>query len=168
MKTSWFTLILLFFTVLQPSAATQADPQLATLDNLVVGERHITAAQPTAEQLQALAAQGVRAVINLRDDGLPSEPAWSTDVGLPYYHIPISGAEDLTRDKVDLLAQVLQQLGDQPAFLHCSTGQRAASMLALHGYWYEGLSAEAALARARAHGVSSETLLERLQELLNE
>ena len=170
MKQLTFTLFLLILTLVQSTLYAQVpetnSADLATLDNLKQGQRHLSSAQPTAEQLQALAAQGVTAVINFRDDALPEEARWATAAGMAYYHIPVTDGSELTAAKVAQLDQVLRALGDQPALLHCATGNRAAAMLSLHAAWHQGADAKQALAIAEQHGLASEALQQRLQELL--
>ncbi|CAI8153141.1 MAG: Beta-lactamase hydrolase-like protein [Pseudidiomarina mangrovi] len=170
MKQLTFTLLLLSLTLVPISAYAQVSDStitdLSTLENFKRGSAHLSAAQPSAEHLQLLARQGVTAVINFRDDALPEEASWATSAGMAYYHIPVSGGDQLSREKVAQLDQVLRALDGQQALLHCSSGNRAAAMLTLHAAWYQGADAEQALAIGQQHGLDSEALIERLQELL--
>jgi uncharacterized protein (TIGR01244 family) len=170
MKQLMFTLFLLCTTLVHLAASAQASAavidQLVTLENLKRGEQHLSSAQPSAEHLQALAAQGVTAVINFRDDPLPDEASWAAAAGMAYYHIPVADGSDLTTATITQLDQVLRILENQQALLHCSTGNRAAAMLTLHAAWYQNADADQALAIGQQHGLASEALLQRLQELL--
>lgn len=170
MKQLMFTLFLLLLTLAPISAHAQAadavTTDLTTLENFKRGSQHLSSAQPSAEQLQLLASQGVTAVINFRDDALPEEASWATAAGMAYYHIPVSGGEQLTPAKVAQLDQVLRSLDSQQALLHCSSGNRAAAMLTLHAAWHQGADADQALAIGEQHGLDSVELLRRLQELL--
>ncbi len=170
MKQLTFTLLLLILTLVPISPYAQvtdsAITDLSTLENFKRGNQHLSSAQPSAEHLQLLARQGVSAVINFRDDALPEEASWATAAGMAYYHIPVSGGDQLNKENVAQLNQVLRALGDQQALLHCSSGNRAAAMLTLHAAWYQGADAEQALAIGQQHGLDSAELLQRLQELL--
>lgn len=170
MKQLTFTLILLITTLVHIGPTAQADTRdidsLISLENFKQGQPHITSAQPSAEHLQALAAQGVTVVINFRDDAVAEEASWATAAGMAYYHIPVADGRDLTAANVAQLDKVLNAIDGQQALLHCSTGNRAAAMLSLHAAWHQGADAEQALALGLQHGLDSEALLERLQELL--
>ena len=166
MKKYRFILICLSIALIQLGQTAQASDELISLENFRSGADHISSAQPNAEHLKALAAQGVTAVINFRDDALAAEPSWATAAGMAYYHIPIASGSELSADKVAQLDQLFDAIAGQKALLHCSTGNRAAAMLALHAAWYKGASVEQAIALGQHHGLDSEALLERVQELL--
>ncbi|UUS15511.1 sulfur transferase domain-containing protein [Stenotrophomonas sp. CD2] len=68
--------------------------------------------QPSAVQLQALAAQGVRTVIDLRQPGEDrgfDETRVAESLGLRYVRIPVAGAEGLDAANVRAVHQALQQ-----------------------------------------------------------
>jgi len=98
-----------------------------------------SAGQPTPDQLDTLAANGVRTVINLRASSEPVEfdEAQRLQVlGMRYIPIPVSGAADLTRDKVRQLSDALavaEPLGG--ILIHCASGNRVGAMLALVSAW---------------------------------
>jgi uncharacterized protein (TIGR01244 family) len=170
MKQLRFTLFLLIATLVHVSPHVQAteviSEPLAALENLQQGPQHLSSAQPTAEQLQALAGQGVTVVINFRDDAIAEEASWAIAAGMAYYHIPVADGSDLTAEKIAQFDQVLRAIDGQQALLHCSTGNRAAAMLTLHAAWHQAADAEQALALGLQHGLDSEALLQRLEELL--
>lgn len=163
-----FRLILIFLSIalIQFGLTAHASDDLTSLENFRYGADHISSAQPSAEHLRALAAQGVTVVINFRDDALAEEPSWATAAGMAYYHIPIADGNELSAAKVAQLDQLFNAIAGQKALLHCSTGNRAAAMLALHAAWHQNASVEQALAIGQHHGLDSETLLQRVQELL--
>jgi len=170
MKRLTFTLLLLITSLVHTWATAQATvvsiDSLESLENFKQGPQHMSSAQPNAEHLQALATQGVTVVINFRDDALAEEASWATAAGMAYYHIPVTDGSDLTAAKIAQLDQILRAIEGEQALLHCSTGNRAAAMLTLHAAWHQGADAEQALAVGSQHGLDSEALLQRLQELL--
>jgi len=127
------------------------------------------AGQPAAESFAALAKAGVRHVINFRPpEETPgfNEAAIATQSNLAYYNIPVSGAADLTRDKVKLLDNVLNKIGNEKVILHCSSGNRAGALMALRAAWIEGASAEQAIEAGERHGLTK--LRPKVESLLTE
>lgn len=116
-----------------------------------------TGGQPTAAQLDALAAQGVRTVIDLRTDGEDrgfDEAGAASERHLRYLHLPISGASDLTPANAEKLAQLLRA-NPGGVLLHCASGNRVGALLALMAAQQEHLPPEQALALGRKAGLKS-------------
>ena len=72
------------------------------------------------------------AIINLREASEPganveAEAAAAKDVGLRYYHIPFNGASP-DAAAADKFLDAITTAGTEPAFIHCSGGNRAATM----------------------------------------
>ena len=89
-----------------------------------------------AADIEALAASGVRTIINNRPDGedpgqLPAAEARALAEahGLAYHHIPITAAR-LSRADVDALDAVLAT-AEQPVVAHCRSGTRSTLLWAL-------------------------------------
>jgi uncharacterized protein (TIGR01244 family) len=118
-----------------------------------------SAGQPTPDQFEALAAAGVRTVINLR---APSEPAGFDEprhvraLGLAYVQIPVSGADDLTRDKARQLASALAAAQARGGTLiHCASGNRVGAMLALVAAWERQASPREAMQLGLSAGMTT-------------
>jgi len=112
--------------------------------------------QPDESQLQALAAQGVTTVIDLRgadEDRGYAEAARVQALGLRYVSLPIAGAADITPANARALQQVLDA-SDGPVLLHCASGNRVGALLALQAH-ARGLDEEAAIAEGRSAGLGS-------------
>jgi uncharacterized protein (TIGR01244 family) len=111
--------------------------------------------QPGPGAWQPLARAGVHTVVNLRpDDELPDrdEADEVRAAGLTYVHIPIRGAEDLSREAAYTLQQVL--LNSPVAVLvHCSSANRAGALIALGDAWFGSRNVENALALGRDAGM---------------
>jgi uncharacterized protein (TIGR01244 family) len=116
-----------------------------------------TGGVPTAKDMQALRARGVRTVIDLRTPqervGNDSEAA-AQALGLRYETLAIDGAVDLTRENAERLRQALDN-ADGQVLLHCASGNRVGALLALMARYEEGLSRRDALAFGRAAGLGS-------------
>lgn len=118
-----------------------------------------TGGQPTQEQLQALAKQGVTTVVDLRGDDEDrgfDEAATAKALGLRYERLPINGAEDLTSANARQLKQLLDAGGDQ-VLLHCASGNRVGALLAIMAREQEGASREQALELGKQAGMKSLT-----------
>ena len=107
--------------------------------------------------IEALAAQGVRTIINNRPDGedasqLPAAEARriAEAHGIAYHHIPVTAAS-LSSADVDALAGVLAG-AEQPIILHCRSGTRSALLWALARV-RDGADPAALIADAARHGV---------------
>lgn len=94
-----------------------------------------TGGQPTPDALAALAAAGVRTVINLR---LPGEAVGFDEageverLGLRYVSLPVSGAEDLTPETVERFSRELESARAQgPVLVHCGSANRVGALIAL-------------------------------------
>jgi sulfide:quinone oxidoreductase len=107
--------------------------------------------------LEALAAAGVRTIVNNRPDGedpgqldaAAARPI-AAALGLQYHHMPIT-ARSLSRADVDAFAAVLRT-APVPIVAHCRTGTRSALLWALTRL-REGADPFTLIASAAGHGI---------------
>jgi uncharacterized protein (TIGR01244 family) len=120
--------------------ALAENPRLSALDEghaLVAQDGDVLiAAQPTTEDLDAWAARGVTTVVNLRSRAETAELAFDSAAeaaarGLAYSEIPMGGADGVSPDIVDQLAEILEN-AEGPVVIHCRTGSRAAHAYAAY------------------------------------
>jgi uncharacterized protein (TIGR01244 family) len=90
----------------------------------------------SAADIEALAASGVKTIINNRPDGedpgqLPADDARAlcAALGIAYHHIPFVGAT-LTRADIDAFEAVLKS-APYPVLAHCRSGTRSTMIWAL-------------------------------------
>lgn len=167
-------LVSLLFLVLIPGCATSLDrapvhlaTPVETIDtdaNLTRDGKFYFAGQPDEATLRTLADRGVVKVINLRrpeemaERVAFDEPALLEDEGVAYVNLVFPAAEE--RDAfVDELASELA-LTRGPVLIHCGSSNRAGAAWGRYLRLHRGFSAEAAVLRARAAGVTSDALLE--------
>ena len=107
--------------------------------------------------IEALAASGVRTIINNRPDDedlgqLPAAEArrLAEARGIAYHHIPFTAAT-LTRADVDAFAAVLRS-APQPVVVHCRSGTRSTLLWALTRM-REGADPFALVSEAARHGI---------------
>lgn len=116
-----------------------------------------TGGQPSLGQLDALPAQGVRTVIDLRPDSEDhgyDEARELQQRKLKYLRLPIAGAQDLTPANANALKKLLDESGDG-VLLHCASGNRAGALLALMAAQEEHLPPAQALELGKQAGMKS-------------
>lgn len=139
-----------------------------------MSEHLLVGGQPDSAQLDAMHAAGIRSIINLR--GLSEmeqltlegfdEAKQAEYLGLPYLHIPISGADDLDAEAARQMAAWLENEENLPAFVHCASSNRVGALFAFKAFYLDGHEVGESLRIGRAHGMSSlyEAVAERLSE----
>jgi len=107
--------------------------------------------------IEALAASGVRTIVNNRPDGedpgqLPAADArrLAEAHGIAYHHIPVTAAS-LSRADVDAFAAVLRS-APQPVVVHCRSGTRSTLLWALTRL-DEGADPATLIDMAARHGI---------------
>lgn len=114
----------------------------------------LTSGQPEAEDLTRMPGR-VRTVLNLRphdESGARNEKDELGEMGIDYAHLPIGGADDLTRRNVDRFAELLEK-ADRPILVHCSSSNRVGAFFALRAFWHEEASRKEALELGRRAGL---------------
>lgn len=161
--------IALAIAPLSPAAATpptSSAPMHEAIPNLrQPREALLTGGQPDANAWSALAAQGVRTVINLRADGEPGARDEAPEVaaaGMRYVSIPVAGAGDVTPANARALAHAIAQ-ADGRVLVHCASGNRVGALLALSAA-QDGMDADDALEFGKRAGLTGAE--PRVRELL--
>lgn len=126
------------------------------MDSHFIHDAYSSAGQLTPEQIQRLAEQGFRSVLNLRfpvEPGvLPDEAEQVAAAGLGYAQAPVS---PITPSGQALTAALsaLEAL-PKPVLIHCRGGGRATAVALVAIAIQEKLSREAFLAQVNAHELS--------------
>jgi uncharacterized protein (TIGR01244 family) len=114
--------------------------------------------QPGAVDLEVLARDGFRSVVNLRQAGETGEtlsPEAEGDAvrrkGMRYRHIPVS-ADRLDAEVLERFHREMSHL-PKPIFVHCASGKRSGTLALLHLALAEGWSGDEMLGRAEALGI---------------
>jgi outer membrane protein assembly factor BamB/protein tyrosine phosphatase (PTP) superfamily phosphohydrolase (DUF442 family) len=98
---------------------------------LRVNEQFCTGGQPRLEHLEKLKADGVKAIINLRQPSehrAAEEEAKAKELGLRYFNIPVV-YRDPKDEQVDEFLKITDDPANRPAFIHCTAAIRVA------GFW---------------------------------
>ena len=115
--------------------------------------------QPSPETLAALAAAGVRTVINLRapDEAIGFDEAQAVrGLGMRYVAFPVAGPQDVTPDAAARFARELDRARiDGPALVHCASANRVGALVALERGLVRRQPRSEALRVGRAAGLST-------------
>lgn len=111
--------------------------------------------QPSPQQLEELAAAGIKHIINLRPN---SELSWDeaqqvAALGMHYHHLPIASATDINLANAAALAALLDNTDSQPTLVHCASSNRVGALIGLQRA-NQGLPTEEAIAEGQRWGLT--------------
>lgn len=139
-------------------AAQQATKEdVAGIRNLARLETTVACAGATAaEAVPEIKRMGFVAIINLREATEPganveAEAAAAQAAGLKYFHVPFNGQSPSTTAADQFIAAITTP-GAEPAFIHCSGGNRAATMWLIKRLVVDGWSEAQAITEAASLG----------------
>jgi len=147
---------LLLAAVSTPLVAQQAQQELPPIRNFLrVDSNFCTGGQPRLEHLQQLKAEGVKAVINLRqptEHRAAEEEAKAKELGLRYVNIPVlfTAPQDA---QVDEFLKVTDDPANRPAFIHCTAAIRVGAFWMIRRVVRDGWTIEAAEQEAEKVGL---------------
>jgi len=108
--------------------------------------------QPTREGFEFLKRQGIRTVINLRDDHDERETV--EKLGMKYVRIPLNAWDRVSDEAIATFFQVVRDPAQQPVFVHCRRGaDRTGFVIGLYRIAEQQWSAEQAYDEARELGM---------------
>jgi len=118
-------------------------PTTAIYNVITVNDAVLTGGQPTAEQLEAVAAEGYSAVINLAPydpaRSLADEAGLARSLGLAYDHIPVDWANPTDADFAAFEQIMLRRVGAK-ILIHCMANFRATAFYSLFAQKHLGWS----------------------------
>ena len=124
-------------------------------------DRFATGGQPNDSAFPKLAANAYRVVLNLRTDAegadLSHEQAAVEKAGLRYIGIPVDPAAPKT-EQVDAFLKAINDVDNQPMFIHCGSGNRVGAFWLIHRIVDQGWTEEKALPEAIQIGLTSVSL----------
>ena len=129
-------LIFAVVTIGASLAAGQSQVKKSTIEGITnfaqVETTVACAGAVTPAAVAGIKKMGFASIINLRLDNekgadIDAEAAAAKAAGINFIHLPFSGA---TADPavVDQFLKIITEPGNQPAFIHCASGNRAAGM----------------------------------------
>lgn len=117
----------------------------------------------TPAGVESLKALGYASIINLREsteDGanVDAEAEAAKAAGLRFIHLPVNGAAPPDPATVDRFIAAVTDPANQPALVHCATGNRASMMWMIKRMVVDGWDADRAGTEAAALGLTSPKL----------
>jgi uncharacterized protein (TIGR01244 family) len=131
--------VLCLFGVIAIVAASAAAQSQVTKDTIAgvtnfarVETTVACAGATTPAAIADVKKMGFVAIFNLRQASEPgadieAETAAAKDAGIKFYHIPFNGTSP-DPAVVDQFLKTISEKGNEPAFIHCSSGNRAAAL----------------------------------------
>ena len=117
----------------------------------------MTGGQPSIKDLQTLAANGTKVIVNLRTAGefkQFDEKKVVEDLGMKYVSIEVAGSDGINIENAQILDNVLKDMS-QPVLVHCASSNRVGGLLAYRAFKLQGQSAEDSLKLGKAAGMRS-------------
>ena len=162
MKTCPLVLATLLLAVCSAAHAQQAT-EFASIQNFTqVSKKFYVGGQPAMDDLARLKAKGIRAIVNLRrpaEYNAAEEEAKAKELGFHYFNIPVDSAS-LEDSQVEHFLRITSDRQNQPAFIHCLGGPRAATFWMIRRVVVDGWKIEDAETEAQKIGLHSPALLE--------
>ena len=113
------------------------------------------AGQITPEQLQQIAQEGFKSVLNLRSSDekgfLSNEQQQVERLGLYYINVPVK-VEAINDEVAAQLLKTIDELS-KPALVHCNNSMRSAAMVLMHIATQQGVSLSQAFKQAEQLGL---------------
>jgi uncharacterized protein (TIGR01244 family) len=122
--------VVLVFTVAQAQVTKDTVPGITNLARVETTVACAGAVTPSA--VAEIKKMGFASIINLRQPteqgaDIDGETAAAKTAGIKFFNIPFNNAM-MDPVVVDQFLQTIAQPGNQPAFIHCASGNRAAGM----------------------------------------
>jgi protein tyrosine phosphatase (PTP) superfamily phosphohydrolase (DUF442 family) len=143
-----------------PAAPTQDVPPIRNF--LQVTTDFCTGGQPRPEHFATLKADGIKAVLNLRqptEHRAEEEQAIVEKLGLKYFNIPVVYATP-TDAQADEFLRITDDPSNRPMFIHCTAAIRVGGFWLIRRVLRDGMSFDAALEEARKVGLVNAPHLE--------
>ncbi len=127
-------------------------------ESYTVEDHIIIGAQPSAQALEELKANGFNTVINFRTraevEGLSfDQPGLLSSAGVDYHEIGVGRGEGAYSPEIlEAFNARMEAAGDDQILLHCGSGHRASQVYAAWLVRYRGLTPDEALQRVAPSG----------------
>ena len=153
--------VLLVSALAVPALAQVKKSDVAGVQNFTQMDATIACGgAPNAGGVENLKKQGFVSIINLRLDtetGVQEEEAAVKTAGIKYVHIPFNGAMPDPKVADQFLVAVADRT-NQPAYVHCGSGGRAAAMWMIKRALKDGWATDRAVLEAEAISVITPAL----------
>jgi protein tyrosine phosphatase (PTP) superfamily phosphohydrolase (DUF442 family) len=149
-------LAIIFIAIFAIIPAIAQQQELPPIRNFMrQNEQFCTGAQPRPEHLAKLKAEGVKAIINLRQPGehrAEEEAAKAKELGLKYFNIPVEYANPKEEQATEFL-KITDDPENRPVFIHCTAAIRVGAFWMIRRVLRDGWTVEAAEEEAKKVGL---------------
>ena len=145
--------LVLALLLVQAPAASQELPPIRNF--LKVTPEFCTGGQPRTEHFAQLKADGVRAVLNLRqptEHRADEERAAVEQAGLKYFNVPVN-FQAPSAAAVDEFLRLTDDPDNRPMFIHCTGAVRVGALWMIRRVLRDGMTIDAAIEEARKVGM---------------
>jgi len=147
-------------------SATPANSAAVALANIhidnfgQVGDRYYRGAQPKAGDYAALAALGIKTIVNLTsDDADPRERALAEAAGLAYAAIPMTTHAAPTAAQIAEFLKIVNDPASGPVYVHCVGGRhRTGVMTAVYRITHDSWSPDQAFREMKQYKFGADYL----------
>ncbi len=87
-----------------------------------INDNYYRGAQPHRDDYPRLAALGIKAVVDLRQDGPADEEILVERAGMKFYRIRMGTGRPPSETAIRQFLQIVNDPGNQPVFVHCEDG----------------------------------------------
>ena len=153
-------MLTIVLSLLSLQAAAQAPPDIRSF--LQVTPEFCTGGQPRIEHFARLKADGVKAVLNLRQPSehrAADEQAAVEAAGMKYFNIPVVYREPANA-QVDEFLKITDDPANRPMFIHCTAAIRVGAFWLIRRVVRDGWTWDRALEDARKVGLVNAPHLE--------
>ena len=153
-----FSAVLVTLLWIGSSAAAQSGIRIDNFGK--VNDTYFRGAQPEAADYAALAAMGVKTIINLTShDADPNEAAMVARNGMMYLQIPMSTRVAPTTDQIASFLTIVNDPARQPVYVHCVGGRhRTGVMTAVYRMTHYGFTADQAFREMKQYKYGADFL----------
>src|SRR5689334_14434214 len=146
-----------FALLLRAEAAQRRGAEDPGISNFgCINESFYRGAQPGKGDYHKLSKMGVKAIIDLQQDGERDEQRLVEGAGMKFYRIGLSDKSWPSPDKAQEFLRIVSDPANQPVFIHCHGGRhRAGIMTAVYRMNHDGWDAERAYAEMKQYGFES-------------
>lgn len=144
-----------------PSTASVVDLAKIRIQNFGrVNENYYRGAQPKQGDYAALAALGVKTIINLTSDDVDGrEQAMAKNAGLAYVQIPMTTHQPPTASQIAEFLKIVSDRVQQPVYVHCVGGRhRTGVMTAVYRMVQDGWTADRAFQEMKQYKFGADFL----------
>jgi protein tyrosine/serine phosphatase len=145
-----------------PAAAAEAKAVVAriSIDNFgQISDTYFRGSQPEGREYAALAALGVKTVVDLQADFDPTEEGLVESAGMTFHRIPMTTRKEPTAADLIQFLEIVNDPANQPVYVHCAGGKhRTGVMTAVYRMSHDGWSSEQAFKEMKKYKFGADFL----------